>query len=83
MNALASLPAAVLWTERLTALALLLQTVELLQLRRAWSDAGIWRWALLAPEHRALPAPLRWLLAQLLPERRFALLLCRIAVSPL
>ena len=75
MNALASLPAAIVWTERLTALALLLQTIELLQLRRAWSDDGIWRWTLLAPEHRALAAPLRWLLAQLLPERRFALLL--------
>jgi len=75
MNALASLPVAVAWTERLTALAILLQTIELLQLRRAWSDDGIWRWTLLAPEHASLLAPLRWLLGQLLPERRFALLL--------
>jgi hypothetical protein len=75
MSALPSLPGAVAWTERLTALALLLQTIELLQLRRAWSDDGIWRWPLLAPEHRSLPAPLGWLLAQLLPERRFAQLL--------
>jgi len=74
MNALA-LPTAMLWTERLTALAVLLQTIELLQLRRAWADGGIWRWALLAPEHRSLVAPVRWLLAQLLPERRFTLLL--------
>lgn len=75
MTVLGSLPAAVAWTERLTGLALLLQTIELLQLRRAWSDDGIWRWGLLAPEHRSLAAPLRWVLAQLLPERRFALLL--------
>src|SRR5262245_36957743 len=51
------------WTERLTALALLLQSIELLQLRHAWSDMGIWRWALLAPEQRTLMRPLRWLLA--------------------
>jgi hypothetical protein len=75
MNEQASLLAAVAWTERLTALALLLQTLELLQLRRMWSDAGIWRWSLLAPEHRQLVAPLRWLFALLLPARPFTLLL--------
>jgi len=75
MSELAAVAGAVAWTGRLTALALALQTLELLGVRRAWSDTGIWRWALLAPEHQALPAPLRWLLAQLLPERRFAALL--------
>jgi hypothetical protein len=75
VNELASLATAALWTERLTALALALQTVELLQLRRAWSDDGIWRWALLAPEHRLLFGPLRWLFARLLPERPFGVLL--------
>jgi hypothetical protein len=75
MTELASLPAALAWTERLTALALALQTIELLQLRWAWSDDGIWRWSLLAPEHRQLAAPLRWLLARLLPARPFGVLL--------
>src|SRR5262245_32171794 len=75
MNELASLSLALAWTERLTALALALQSVELLQLRRAWSDTGGWRWELLAPEHRSLFAPLRWLLAALLPARSFAVLL--------
>jgi len=75
MNEHASLLAAVAWTERLTALALLLQTIELLQLRRVWSDAGIWRWNLLVPEHQLLVAPLRWLFACLLPARPFTLLL--------
>jgi hypothetical protein len=75
MNELASVSAAIAWTERLTALALTLQTIELLQLRRAWSDDGIWRWALLAPDHRPLFGPLSWLLARLLPERPFAVLL--------
>jgi hypothetical protein len=75
MNELASLLRAVAWTERLTALALLLQTIEVFQLRRVWSDDGIWRWSLLAPEHRLLVAPLRWLFACLLPARPFSLLL--------
>jgi len=75
MNELASLRAAVAWTGILSGVALALQTIELLQLRRAWSDDGIWRWALLAPEHRQLLPPLRWLLACLLPERPFAALL--------
>jgi len=66
---------ALAWTERLTALALVLQTVELLVLRWTWSDDGIWRWALLAPEHRSLVAPVRWLLGRLLPARPFAVLL--------
>ena len=71
-----TLPSALAWTERLTALSVALSTIELLQLRRAWSDDdGVWRWSLLAREHRTLVAPLRWLLACLLPERRFAALL--------
>ncbi len=75
MNPVASLHTAVVWTERLTALALALQTLELLQLRRVWSDDGIRRWSLLAPEHRQLVAPLRWLFAAILPARPFAVLL--------
>ena len=75
MNELSSVFTALAWSERLTALALLLQTVELLALRRAWSDTGIWRWALLAPEQRQLLAPLRWVLSQLLPARPFGVLL--------
>jgi hypothetical protein len=75
MNQLLSLRAALAWTEVLSGLALALQTVELFQLRRAWSDDGVWRWELLAPEHRQLLPPLRWLFAVILPERPFAALL--------
>jgi hypothetical protein len=75
MSEPAALALAVEWTERLTALALVLQTVELLAIRRAWSDDGIWRWTLLAPEQRALVAPVRWLCAGLLPARPFGALL--------
>lgn len=82
MSGLESLAAALEWTERLTALALVLQTIELLAIPQAWSDDGIWRWRLLAPEHRTLVAPLRWLLAGLLPARPFqALLWLRLCVA--
>lgn len=66
---------ALLWTERLAAFALALQTIELLQLRRAWSDTGIWRWSLLRAEQRALPWPLRPLFALLSPAPNFTVLL--------
>jgi hypothetical protein len=75
MSELASLALALEWTERLTALALVLQTIELLAIQDAWSDDGIWRWNLLAHEHRALLAPVRWLFAALLPARPFRVLL--------
>jgi len=64
-----------LWTERVLALALLLQTVELWQLRAAWSDTGVWRWSILRQEHDVLPAPLRWLFGLILPASAFSLLL--------
>jgi len=64
-----------LWTERILALALLLQTIELWQLREVWSDAGVWRWSILRQEHEALPAPIRGLFGLILPYRTFSLLL--------
>lgn len=77
-----SLAAALLWTERLLGLALLLQTVELLQLRRHFSDQGLWAWPVLAVEHRELPVPLRAIFGLLLPERAFlGLLWVRTALS--
>lgn len=79
-----SLAWATLWTERAIALSLLLQTVELLQIRRAFADDGVWRWQLLQREHRALPAPLRWLFAVCLPYRPFiALLLLELVAAAL
>jgi hypothetical protein len=70
-----TLDRATLWTERLIAIALFLQTVELLQSRRAFWDDGIWSFELLNREHDTLPTPLRWLLALLLPYRPFVALL--------
>src|ERR1700712_2174786 len=64
-----------LLTERLSALALLLQSVEWLQVRAAFADNGVWRYALLLPEQRALPFGLSWLCRMSLPYARFVVLL--------
>lgn len=69
-----------LWTQRLLGFALLLQTLELLQLRRAFADTGVWSWPVLSLELRVLPPPLRWLL----PYRAFLIVLAlRLALAPL
>jgi hypothetical protein len=79
---MSSVALALLWTARLTALALVLQTVELLLLRRSYSDQGVFRWSVLRAEHAELPVPLRWLFGLLLPYDRFvALLFVRIPLA--
>lgn len=70
-----TLDIATLWTERAVALAVFLQTVELLQCRSAFADSGVWPWQILRREHGALPAPLRWLFSRCLPYRPFLALL--------
>jgi hypothetical protein len=62
-------------TERLSALCVLLQSLEWLQVRAVFSDQGVWRYALLAPEQRALPLGLDWLCRASLPYPRFVALL--------
>lgn len=66
---------AVSWTQRLVALALLLQTVEWLQARRLCADDGVWRWQVLEPEQRALPLVMRALLSPFMPYRGLLTLL--------
>jgi hypothetical protein len=70
-----TLQTALTWSARLIGLAVALQTVELLQLRRVYADDGIWRFELLAREYDACPAPLRWLLRRALTFRTFTGLL--------
>ena len=70
-----SLELALRWTERLTALAVALQSLELLRLRRSLADDGVWRWSILRDEHARLPLLLRALFAVLLPYRAFVVLL--------
>jgi hypothetical protein len=62
-------------TERLSALALLLQSLEWLQVRGVFADNGVWRYALLAPEQRALPLGLSLLCRVSLPYPSFVALL--------
>jgi hypothetical protein len=69
------LEAALAWTTRGIALAVLLQTIELWQLRAYLSNDGIWRWSILRREHATLPALVRGPLAVLLPYRPFLALL--------
>ena len=71
---------ALLWTERAIAIAIVLQTLEFLQIRSTLRDDGVWRWSILRREHGALPFLLRWTLAAVLPYRPFvALLFARLA----
>ena len=60
-----------LWTERALAIALAQQTIELLLIRRAYRDDGIFRYATLKPEIDVLPWPLRVVFVPLLRYRVF------------
>jgi hypothetical protein len=72
------------WTQRLAALAVALQTLELLKVRRVLADDGVWRWDILQREHAELPGPLAWLFARILPYRELiALLWLRVLLSVL
>lgn len=66
---------AALWCDRGLALAIIVSIVELLQVRAAFSDHGVWRFVHLRREYQALPAPLRVLATVLLPYRSFVVLL--------
>ena len=63
------------WTEKIIAFAVLLQTIELIQLRQTFADGGIWRWEILRDEFRIFPAPARLLLDWTLSYRNFVVLL--------
>jgi hypothetical protein len=46
------------WTGNLVALAITLQSIELLQIRRLYSDSGIWQWSTLRSDFKFLPKPI-------------------------
>lgn len=72
------------WTQRLLGVALLLQTIELIQLRRVFRDDGIWSWSILREDQRDLPAPLRWSFGVLHPYPAFiGLLVVRLVLAAL
>jgi hypothetical protein len=69
--------------EALIALAVLLQTLELLWLRRDFSADGIWSWALIREEFADFPMPIRWALAAALGDRSFPVFLALRCVAAL
>ncbi|HET9931206.1 MAG TPA: hypothetical protein VFQ35_10985 [Polyangiaceae bacterium] len=62
------------WTSRLLGAALVLQTLELVQIRAALRDDGVFAWPVLRREHARLPALVRALFAPFLPYSRFVVL---------
>lgn len=64
------------WMERLVAGSVALQTLELLRVRRAFRDDGVWRWSTLRREHARAFWLTRTLLDALLDYRSFVALLC-------
>jgi hypothetical protein len=70
-----TLAAALLWMERLVALAIALATLELLSVRRAFADGGVFAWPVLRREFASAPRLVRGLLDATLAERPFQALL--------
>jgi hypothetical protein len=71
----ASASAALLGVERLIAIAVLLQTLELWQIRRVAADDGVWPWPLVRRDLDVFPRPLRRALDLVLAYRAFPALL--------
>lgn len=67
--------AVLMLTQQLLALALLQQASEMIVLRHAWIDHGIWSLAILQDEFSGLPSPIRRTLCFLLAPRQFAFVL--------
>lgn len=61
-------------SQKLLAFSVLLQTIEMIGLRRYWADTGIWSWATLAQDYDQTPL-LKKILASLLNERAFWMVL--------
>lgn len=57
---------AMFWSGKLIALAIALQTLELLALRGAVEDEGVWDWRILKAEFEIFPSFFRWILARIL-----------------
>jgi hypothetical protein len=64
-----------LWTEKLIAIAILLQALELVQARKVFSDEGVWRWQTLRGAFQEYPAMLRYFLDWCLRYKNFLFLL--------
>jgi hypothetical protein len=73
---------ALVWVEKLIAIAVALQTLELLALRKTISDDGVWSWSVLKKDFTFFPKPFRTVFDWLLRYPHFIfLLLARLGCS--
>lgn len=63
----------VYWITKIIACAILLQGLELLQIRRSFAPDGIWQWETLRQEFAIFPKPVQWLFQFALDTPRFLL----------
>lgn len=71
-------------TAALTALSVTIQSLELIVVRKNFSETGVWRWSLLQREFLSLRTPIRSLLNICFSERGFtALCLIRLLSAPI
>lgn len=71
-----------IWMERIISFAVVLQSIEFLQIRQSFTARGIWPWKIVRDEFRAFPLPLRSGLDFFLNDRNFvALLAIRTALA--
>jgi hypothetical protein len=66
---------ALAWVEKLIAIAVILQTLELLALRKTISNEGVWRWDSLREDFAIFPTPIRVAFASVLRYPNFIFLL--------
>ncbi|HMO18318.1 MAG TPA: HTTM domain-containing protein [Oligoflexia bacterium] len=70
-----SIDTTIIYTQKLIAIALILQSIELLLIRNTFSDEGIWRWQTLSREFDVFSKITRTFLYFFLPYKRFIFLL--------
>jgi hypothetical protein len=63
------------WTEILVSIALVFQTIEMLSLRKIYSETGIWSWSILQSEFQGLPKICHWFFDKIFAEKPFRFLL--------
>ncbi len=66
---------ALFWVEKIIALALIFQTLELIKIRETTKEEGIWKWSVLKEEFSIFPSALQRILGFLLKYPNFLLLL--------
>ena len=74
---------ALTWVQRISAASILLQTIELGQVRAVAADDGVWRWDIMRRDADVFPRPIRWLLDHTLAYPNFLVLLALRGIAAL